>query len=534
MKIALFLEFVSLNGVVIAIALAAALLLFAWSNTSKLKNGVLLSWSLSKISEAKLKDVQLPPGPVALPVVGNLHLLGKLPHRRLAHLALKYGPIMYLRLGSLPYIVVSSPDMAKLILKTHDQNFGTRPLLNFGKNVMYGSASLAFSAHGAYWKQIRKVVTSQLLGPKTLDSFKFMRAEEMRAMVDRVMDHCNGSAACSPLNVSELAFDVTMCMSCRMILGKSYSDQELSNNGSFQFNLSELAHEFFRLAGASDIGEFIPWLRWLDVQGLIRRQKNLHKTFDAFMEKILEEHLQAKGGDEPNRDFTDELVELMLEKKFTRGEVKANMLEMLVAVIDTSSVTVEWAMSEMLSNHPSIMKKVQDEVERVVGKKNKYVQETDLDELEFLRAVVKETLRLHPPLPLLLPREAIEDCQIDGYHIPRGCLVTVNAWAVSRDHNAWGNDAQVFRPERFIEMERDVDVRGQHFEILPFGAGRRMCPGMALGFKAVQLILANLLHCFNWSLPHGMTASDLDMGEEFGLSTPKAVPLCAITTLRHR
>ncbi|KAH9317855.1 hypothetical protein KI387_019624, partial [Taxus chinensis] len=480
---------------------------------------LLLAWIFFKFSSwasKSKKNLRLPPGPMALPVIGNLHRLGKLPHRSLADLASKYGPIMFLRLGSVPTVVVSSAEMSKEILKTHDQKFASRPRMSFANNVLYDSSSLGFAAYGDYWKHIRKAVTSQLLGPKSLESLKSMRAQEMRAMVDGLTQHCN-----SPVNISELAFSVTTSMSCKMNLGINYSE---SRTG---FNIIELVHEFFYIGGIFNIGDFIPWVNWMDVQGVNRRQKNLHRKFDAFLDKILEEHLQARARGEPMGDFTDELLGLMdhPEHKFTRDEVKANMLEMLFTAIDTSSLTTEWAMSELLAGPPSLMEKVQHELERVVGAGKKYVEESDLADLEYLRAVVKETLRVHLPVPLLLPRQATEDCQIGGYHIPRGCHVTVNAWAGARDPNAWGMDAELFRPERFVEETVDLDVKGQHFEVLPFGGGRRICPGMALGLKVVQLLLANLVHSFNWRLPNGMQARDLDMREEFGLSTPRAVPL---------
>lgn len=216
---------------------------------------LIVAWSLLKGSNVSGRK-KLPPGHVALPMVGSLHLLGNLPHRDLAQLARKYGPVMLLRLGYVPSLFLSSLEMVKLVLKTHDQNFANRLVLSFGCNILYSSKSLGFSNYGTYWKQIYKVVTSQLLGPKSLDSLKYMREEEMQAMVEVIMDHCKNFG--SPMNVSKLAMDMTMYMSSRMTLGRKYSEEELSSStGGSMFNFYQLVKEFFYLPSVSNIVNFI-------------------------------------------------------------------------------------------------------------------------------------------------------------------------------------------------------------------------------------------------------------------------------------
>ena len=199
----------------------------------------------------------------------------------------------------------------------------------------------------------------------------------------------------------------------------------------------------------------------------------------------------------------------------------------MAASMDTSATTIEWALSELIK-HPPMMKKVINELEKVVGME-RMVEESDLESLEYLNMVVKETLRLHPVVPLLIPHESIEDCTVDGFHIPQKSRVIVNAWAIGRDPNAW-TDADKFLPERF--MESDIDFRGQHFQFIPFGSGRRGCPGMQLGLTVVRLVLAQLVHCFDWELPDNMLPSELDMTEEFGITLPRAKHLVAIPTCR--
>lgn len=199
----------------------------------------------------------------------------------------------------------------------------------------------------------------------------------------------------------------------------------------------------------------------------------------------------------------------------------------MAASMDTSATTIEWALSELIK-HPPMMKKVINELEKVVGME-RMVEESDLESLEYLNMVVKETLRLHPVAPLLIPHESMEDCTVDGFHIPQKSRVIVNVWAIGRDPNAW-TDADNFLPERF--MESDIDFRGQHFQFIPFGSGRRGCPGMQLGLTVVRLVLAQLVHCFDWELPDNMLPSDLDMTEEFRITLPRAKHLVAIPTCR--
>jgi len=191
---------------------------------------------------------------------------------------------------------------------------------------------------------------------------------------------------------------------------------------------------------------------------------------------------------------------------------------MLAAAMDTSATAIEWVLSELMK-HPRVMKKIQKEL----------VEESDLDGLEYMEMVVKESLRLHPVAPLLLPHEAMEDCMINGFHIPKKSRVIINAWAIGRDPSVW-SDAENFFPERFVGS--DIDVRGRDFQLIPFGSGRRVCPGMQLGLTVVRLVVAQLVHCFDWELPNNMQPTELDMTEEFGIVTPRANHLLAIPTYR--
>ena len=272
-------------------------------------------------------------------------------------------------------------------------------------------------------------------------------------------------------------------------------------------------------------------------QGLVRRLKKVSKSFDVVLEQIIRDHEQYSDKEEKGqKDFVDIFLALMHQPLdphdehgpvVERTHIKAVVMTMIIAGIDTSSTTVEWAMSELLK-HPRVMKKLQDELESVVGMKRK-VEETDMEKLPYLDLVVKETLRLYPVVPLLVPRECREDVTIDGYFIKKNSRVIVNAWAIMRDPDAW-IEAEKFWPERFEGS--NIDVRGREFELIPFGSGRRGCPGIQLGLTVIRHTVAQLVHCFDWKLPNDMMPDELDMADEFGLTMPRANHLLAIPTYR--
>lgn len=201
--------------------------------------------------------------------------------------------------------------------------------------------------------------------------------------------------------------------------------------------------------------------------------------------------------------------------------------DLIAGGTESSAVTVEWAISELVKK-PEIFKKATEELDRVIGRE-RWVEEKDIVNLPYVDAIAKETMRLHPVAPMLVPRFSREDIQIAGYDIPKGTRVLVNVWTIGRDPKVWDNPLE-FCPERFIG--KSIDVKGQDFELLPFGSGRRMCPGYSLGIKVIQTSLANLLHGFTWKLPADVKEEDVNMDEVFGLSTPKKIPLVVLAEPR--
>lgn len=465
----------------------------------------------------------LPPGPRGFPIFGSLYSLGQFPNKDLHRLAQKYGDIMYLRLGLMPTIVVSSPQAAELFLKTHDLVFASRPPHEGAKHISFGQRNVSFAEYGSYWRDIRKMCTLELLSNHKINSFKSMRKEEVALLIQSIKEAANNRHVAVDLsdNVSTLSVDMT----CRMVIGKKYKDEEFDERG-----FKSVIKEGIQLAAAPNLGDYIPWIAPLDLQGFTKRMKAVNKAFDKFFEKVIGEHLQSKDEERP-KDFVDAMVAFMFSEesdyRIERTHIKAILLDMLVASMDTSSTSIEWAFSELMRN-PQVMKKVQKELENVVGLK-RMVEESDLEKLEYLDMVVKETLRLHPVVPLLVPHAAREDCTVHGYHIPKKSRIIINAWAIGRDPSAW-TDAEKFIPERFVG--NNIDVRGNHFQLIPFGSGRRRCPGIQLGLTVVQLVLAQLVQCFDWELPNNMLPNELDMTEEFGLTVPRANHLLLIPSYR--
>ncbi|KAF7849994.1 hypothetical protein BT93_L0064 [Corymbia citriodora subsp. variegata] len=288
--------------------------------------------------------------------------------------------------------------------------------------------------------------------------------------------------------------------------------------------------EVMVLAGVFNIGDFVPALEWLDLQGVAAKMKRLHKRFDAFLTAIVEEHKASMGkaGNKHN-DLLSTLISLQDVAdeeggKLTDTEIKALLLNMFTAGTDTSSSTTEWAIAELI-RHPEILARVQEEIDAVVGR-DRLVTELDLPHLPYLQAVIKETFRLHPSTPLSLPRIAAESCEINGYHVPKGTTLLVNVWAIARDPNTWAEPLE-FRPERFLPggEKPNADVRGNDFEVIPFGAGRRICAGMSLGLRMVQFMTATLAHAFDWELARGLLPEKLNMDEAYGLTLQRAEPL---------
>lgn len=458
-------------------------------------------------------------------------MMDQLTHRGLAKLAGKYGGILHLRMGFVHTVAVSSPDIARQVLQVQDNIFSNRPATIAISYLTYDRADMAFADYGPFWRQMRKLCVMKLFSRKRAESWSSVRDEVER------MTHTVATNTGTPVNIGELVFGLTSDVIYRAAFGTS------SNEGQDEF--IKILQEFSKLFGAFNLADFIPWLSWFDPHGLNKRLVKARASLDGFIDSIIDDHMnrkKIKNGsiDVVESDMVDELLvffsdeaqvseseDLQNSIKLTRDNIKAIIMDVMFGGTETVASAIEWAMAELMRS-PDELKRVQQELSDVVGL-NRKVQESDFEKLTYFKCCLKETLRLHPPIPLLL-HETAEASEVAGYRIPAKSRVMINAWAIGRDKDSW-KDPETFRPARFLE-EGVPDFKGSNFEFIPFGSGRRSCPGMQLGLYALEMAVANLLHCFTWELPDGMKPGELDMDDVFGLTAPKASRLVAVPSPR--
>ncbi|KAL8057283.1 hypothetical protein ABFS82_04G175700 [Erythranthe guttata] len=467
----------------------------------------------------------LPPSPRKLPIIGNLHQLGPLPHQDFHFLARKHGPVMLLHFGSGPVVVVSSAETAREIMKTHDLTFVNRPHYSVQKKLFYDGKDVSFAPYGEFWRQLKSILVVHLLSNKMVQSFRSVRKDETALFVEKIREY-SSSLEKNVVNLSEMFSELTNDGICRSAFGRKYGDSE--NGGK---SMSLLA-EFLELLGIISIGDIFPWLGWISrVNGLDKRVRRVAKELDDFLEGLIRERMEKPEGGKNGGNFIDIVLEIFNDKasgfSVDRDSIKALILDVYAGGTDTTATVLEWAMAELL-RHPRVMENLQKEVREIVKGKNDITDE-DLEKMHYMKAVIKETLRLHPPSPLLVPRVADKDVKIKGYDVSKGTIVMVNAWAIGRDPQSW-DEPEKFEPERFLKNSKNenVDFKGLDFELIPFGAGRRGCPGISFAVATIEFVLANIVHKFNWELPDGLHGKDLDVSEKAGVTIHKANPLLAV------
>ncbi|KAJ0690035.1 putative premnaspirodiene oxygenase [Helianthus annuus] len=473
------------------------------------------------VKKRRQQNLLLPPGPPKLPLIGNMHrLLHPAPHRALSYLAAKYGPIMHLKLGFISTIVISSAEAARQIMKTHDNIFSNRPKLVAPGILGYNYSDIAFAPYGSYWRQLKKICVLEFSTAKSMDSTRFIREEEVKLLVESI------SKSLEPVNLVERLFALNHNIIARVTFDEKFDDE-------MRFRMA--IREGTALAAGFQIGDFFPSLGFVaKLTGMNKRMEECLVELSNIMDKKIQNRIDLRKVGKPQREcLVDLLLQLRdsgeLDQPLTTDNIKSVLLDVFTGASENSSNIVEWAMAEMLRN-PNVMKKAQTEIRLVIGEKaNPTIEETDLPKLNYMKMVVKETLRFHPPVPLLLPRESMESCVINGYEIPSKTRVLVNYWAIARDPSSW-KDPNVFNPERF--MDENKDYRGHDFDYIPFGAGRRVCPGISLGMANTELSLASLLYHFDWELANGEKPQDLDMNETFGMTCYKTCGLRLVPSLR--
>ncbi|CAA7023244.1 unnamed protein product [Microthlaspi erraticum] len=464
----------------------------------------------------------LPPGPPRLPLIGNLHQLGSHPHRSMFKLSQKYGSLMSLKFGNVSTVVASTPETVKEVLKTFDAECCSRPYMTYPARITYNLNDLAFSPYSKYWREVRKMTVVELYTAKRVKSFGHVREEEVSSLVDFIKDSASLE---NPVNLSDKLLNLSASVICKVGFGITLKGSKLESS------YEEVMKGTMEVLGSFAAADYFPVIgKFIDrITGLHSKCENVFKAIDSFFDQAIKHHLEDKS-------LKDDIIALLLkmergetglgEYQLSRNHTKGVLLNVLIAGVDTSGHTITWVMAYLIAN-PRVLRKVQAEVREVIKNKDDITEE-DIERLEYLRMVIKETLRLNPLVPLLIPREASKDVKIGGYDIPERTWIHVNIWAVHRNPDVW-KDPESFIPERF--MDNEIDYKGLNFELLPFGSGRRMCPGMGMGMALVHLALINLLYRFDWKLPDGMKVEDVDFEESYGLVSPMKVPLQLIPVL---
>ncbi|XP_047324986.1 flavonoid 3'-monooxygenase CYP75B137-like [Impatiens glandulifera] len=468
---------------------------------------------LMKMFSKKEQRMSLPPGPMGLPIIGSLPFLHPELHTYFTFLSKSYGPIFSLRLGNKIVVVISTPSLAQEVLKDKDTIFANRDVTIAGKVGFYGGSDILWSPYGPEWRMLRKIFVQEMLRGPMVDFFNEIRQREVRKIVNSLWVR-----RMSPVDVGEEVFMTVLNSITTVLWGDEMAEKSLGTE------FRPFVEEINILLGTPNISDLIPCLSYFDLQGIERKMKRLVKRFDKYFDWIIDERMREDDNNE-KKDFLQVLLNLRKgagdnKTPLTVTHLKSLLLDMVLGGADSTSNMVKFALAEMM-NYPHVMKKAQKELEVVVGIDN-MVEESHLKILPYLYAIMKETLRLHPGVPLLSSRCPTETSIVGGYTIPKGARVFINVWSIHRDPSIW-EDPLKFDPERF--MSSKWDYSGKDLNYFPFGSGRRICPGIQLGEKMFLILLASLIHSFEWKVSQG---EKVDLEEKFGLVLNKKNPLMAI------
>ncbi|XP_030537799.1 cytochrome P450 81Q32-like [Rhodamnia argentea] len=466
------------------------------------------------------QNKNLPPSPsYCLPIIGHLHLFKKPIHRAFADLAHRYGPVLSMRFGSRPVILISSPSAAEECFTRNDVVFANRPRLLAGKHLGYNYTTLTWAPYGDHWRNLRRMASEEILSSHRLQMSYSIRVEEVRSLVGRLL-RASESKEFGTGEMKTLFFELTLNVMMRMVAGKRYYGEK-SEEFEEARKFKEIVADTFQLSGATNMVDFLPVLKWLDMNSTERKQVILQEKRDRFLQNLIEEQRSTR------RLSTSEaasrtMIGVLLSRQeaepeyYTDGIIRGMIQVMLTAGTDTSAGTMEWALS-LLLNNPEALAKAQAEIDAYTGR-DRLIEESDLAELPYLQGIVTETLRMYPAAPLIPPHESSEECTVGGFQVRRGTMLLVNIWAIQNDPKLWAEPGK-FMPERFQGLGIESNLG---FTMSPFGAGRRRCPGEALANRMVSLALGTLIQCFDWK----RTGEEMvDMTEGAGLTMPKAQPL---------
>nr|XP_043606838.1 geraniol 8-hydroxylase-like [Erigeron canadensis] len=459
---------------------------------------------------------KMPPGPAGLPIIGNLLDLGPKPHESLAKLSQKHGPLMTIRLGSITSVVASTPDAAREILQRKDEACSGRIVPDAVTALDNHEAAVLWIPPNDEWRTIRKALNTFLTHQHKLDTLRDLREKVVDGMLEFLEESGKKKAS---VDIGKLAFAVALNQMSNTCLSQNVTSYESDDIGGFKTAVKTL----MEVDGKFNIADIFPVLKPLDPQNIRRQAKAAYDWFDEVTEGFIKERLKHRKQVERFGDMLDSLLDYSEnnDTDFNLIHIKTLLVDLFLAGTETSSNTTEWAMTELLLN-PDMFSRLREEVSKIVGENGKIQEEKILD-LPYLNAVIKETMRLHLSVPLLVPHKTETKVELGKYTVPKNTQILVNAWAIARDARYW-KDPLMFNPERFMGKDQ-LDYKGQHFEFLPFGSGRRMCPGIPLAHRVVSLMVASFVYHFDWTLPH--PKEEMDMSDIFGITLLRSTPLLA-------
>ncbi|KAI5655238.1 hypothetical protein M9H77_32425 [Catharanthus roseus] len=459
---------------------------------------IFFSFLIQKLNQKQKKN--LPPSPPSLPILGHLHLINKGPlHRSFHHLSTKYGPIIYLRFGNRPTLIVSSPSIAEECFTKNDIIFANRPPSIGVDYFSYNRTTMGSAPYGDHWRNIRRVSTIQIFSSTAIGRFSAVRLQEVGFILKKLVSNEIGK-----VNLNSLFFELVFNLIMKMVSGKRWVEP----------------YDMFDADIPTGLSDFIPILRWFDFGGFEKKLQEFKEKGDNFLQDLVDETRRINGGISESAKFHKTLIESLLSLQeadpqfYTDDIIKGIILILFSAGTGTSALTMEWAMS-LLLNHTEVMEKLRKEIEHNVPS-DRLIDDSDLSKLPYLRCIINETLRLFPVAPILLPHMSSTNCTVSGYNISRNTTLMVNVWAIHRDPNIWEEPTK-FMPERFEGFKAD---QSDGFKFFPFGIGRRACPGYGMGMRIIGLTLATLIQCFEWERI-GNELVDLEEGSGFTLSKTK-------------
>ncbi|EEF38931.1 cytochrome P450 81Q32 [Ricinus communis] len=478
--------------------------------------------------QTRTQQHSLPPSPPALPIIGHLHLI-KIPlHRSLQSLSNKYGPIISLRLGSRRLIIISSPSAVEECFTKNDITLANRPALTVYKYMSYNCTTLATSSYGDHWRNLRRISAVEVFSSNRLNMFVGIRRDEIEIFLNKLYRLSRDGFA--KVELKPILMELSLNTIMRMVAGKRYYGEDVTAKDEGEAKIfREMITEIFEYAGASYLGDYLPILKWIDPRGFLKKVASLHVRTDVLLQGLIDEH---RGGYKGNIEGRNTMISHLLSLQESEPEnysdqvIKGLLLDIIFAGTESTAVTLEWAMSSLLNN-PQVLEKAKDELDIQIGQDN-LMDESDLSKLPYLQNIISETLRLYPAGPLLLPHLSSQECSVGGYLVEPNTMLLVNAWAIHRDPELW-DDAVKFKPERFENFVGQGGINNQVYKLMPFGLGRRSCPGMGLANRVLGFALGSMIHCFEWKR---VSEQEIDMSEGFGLTMPKAEPLQAMCKAR--